>query len=62
MRDALLFPGAVVLEQPEVAVPVAWERFDPDLQLTDENVGAAITELLAGLVKLAHESPQLVAA
>ena len=33
VRDALLFPGAIVLEQPEVAVPIAWERFDPDLQL-----------------------------
>ena len=62
VRDALLFPGAVVVEEPEVAVPIAWERFDPDLQLTDENVGAAITELLAGLVKLAHESPHPVAA
>jgi len=44
-----------VLEEPEVAVPLAWERFDPDLQLTDENVGAAVTELLAGLVALAHD-------
>jgi chromate reductase len=26
VRDALLFPGAIVLEQPEVAVPIAWER------------------------------------
>ena len=61
VRDALLFPGAIVLEQPEVAVPIAWERFDPDLQLTDENIGAAVTELLAGLVELAHQH-QLVAA
>jgi hypothetical protein len=52
----LLFPGAIVLEQPEVAVPIAWERFDPDLQLTDENIGAALTELLSGLVQLAHQS------
>ena len=56
MRDALLFPGAIVLEQPEVAVPIAWERFDPDLGLTDENIGAAVTELLAGLVQLAHQN------
>jgi NAD(P)H-dependent FMN reductase len=62
VRDALLFPGAVVVEQPEVAVPIAWERFDPELNLTDENAGAAITELLASLVKVAHESPQPVAA
>jgi chromate reductase len=55
VRDALLFPGAVVLEEPEVAVPIAWERFDPDLRLTDENIGAAVTELLAGLVELAQQ-------
>jgi chromate reductase, NAD(P)H dehydrogenase (quinone) len=55
VRDALLFPGAVVLEKPEVAVPLAWERFDPDLRLTDENVGAAVTELLAGLVTLVRD-------
>lgn len=61
VRDALVFPGAVALEEPEVAVPTAWERFDPDLQLTDENVGAKITELLAGLVELAHQN-QAVAA
>ncbi len=51
VRDALLFPGAVVLEEPVVQLPVAWERFDPDLKLTDENAGAAITELLTGLVE-----------
>jgi chromate reductase, NAD(P)H dehydrogenase (quinone) len=62
VRDALLFPGAVVLEEPEVAVPIAWERFDPDLRLTDENIGATVTELLSGLVELAHHSPQPVAA
>jgi chromate reductase len=55
VRDALLFPGAVVLKQPEVAVPIAWERFDPGLQLVDENIGAAVTELLAGLVELAQQ-------
>jgi chromate reductase len=61
VRDALLFPGAVVLEQPEVAVPIAWERFDPDLQLTDENVGAAVTELLAGLVELVGQKEPVAA-
>ena len=55
VRDALLFPGAVVLEEPQVALPIAWERFDPDLNLTDENAGAALTELLTGLVALTHE-------
>jgi chromate reductase len=61
VRDALLFPGAVVLEKPEVAVPIAWERFDPDLQLTDENVGAAVTELLTGLIELAHRTESVAA-
>jgi chromate reductase len=62
VRDALLFPGAVVLEQPVVQLPVAWERFDPDLNLTDETAGAAITELLTGLVGLTSEQRQVVAA
>jgi NAD(P)H-dependent FMN reductase len=61
VRDALLFPGAVVLEEPEVALPIAWERFDPDLNLTDENAGAALTELLAGLVALAREKHPVAA-
>jgi alkanesulfonate monooxygenase SsuD/methylene tetrahydromethanopterin reductase-like flavin-dependent oxidoreductase (luciferase family) len=55
VRDALLFPGAVVLEEPQVTLPIAWERFDPDLELTDENAGAALTELVAGLLELARE-------
>jgi chromate reductase len=62
VRDALLFPGAVVLDEPVVRLPVAWERFDPDLKLTDENAGAAITELLTELVGLASQQPQVVAA
>jgi chromate reductase, NAD(P)H dehydrogenase (quinone) len=61
VRDALVFPGAIVLEQPEVAVPVAWERFDPDLRLTDEPTGAAVTELLAGLVELARQNEPVAA-
>ena len=55
VRDALLFPGAVVLEEPQVALPIAWERFDPDLKLTDENAGAALTELVSRLVARARE-------
>jgi chromate reductase len=61
VRDALLFPGAIVLEQPEVAVPIAWERFDPDLNLTDENAGAVVTELLTGLVELAQQHHSVAA-
>ena len=30
VRDALLFPGAHVLDDPEVAIPLAWEHFDAD--------------------------------
>ena len=40
VRDALLFPGAIVVEKPEVAVPVAWEHFDADGRLTDERRGS----------------------
>ena len=61
VRDALVFPGAVVVEEPVVQLPVSWERFDPDLNLTDANAGAALTELLTRLVALAREK-QLVAA
>ena len=61
VRDALVFPGAVVLEEPVVQLPVAWERFDPDLTLTDENAGAALTELLTGLVSLARDKHAVAA-
>lgn len=61
VRDALVFPGAVVVDEPVVQLPVAWERFDADLNLTDESAGATLTELLTGLVALAREK-QLVAA
>jgi chromate reductase len=54
VREALLFPGARVLEQPEVAVPLAWERFDPDLNLTDAEARAALDALLGGLAELAR--------
>jgi chromate reductase, NAD(P)H dehydrogenase (quinone) len=50
VREALDFPGAAVVESPEVAIPVAWERFDPDLRLTDEVAGAALTRLIEELV------------
>ena len=58
VRDALLFPGAIVLEEPEVAVALAWERFDPDLRLTDEIVGAALTNLIVALVDSIPARPQ----
>ena len=49
VRDALHFPGAVVLETPEVAVPLAWERFDADGRLTDEATRSALAELVEAL-------------
>jgi len=49
VRDALLFPGAIVLDEPEVAVPLAWEHFEEDGRLVDENVRDSIRALLEGL-------------
>ncbi len=49
VRDALLYPGAIVLEEPEVAVPVAWEHFDEDGRLVDEKTRDSIRALLEGL-------------
>ena len=50
VRDALLFPGAIVLEEPEVALPVAWEHFDEDGRLVDERTRDSIRDLLETLV------------
>lgn len=49
VRDALLYPGAIVLEEPEVALPVAWEHFDEDGRLVDERTREAIRDLVEGL-------------
>jgi chromate reductase, NAD(P)H dehydrogenase (quinone) len=49
VRDALLFPGAIVLGEPEVAVPLAWEHFDEDGRLVDERTRESIHALLEGL-------------
>jgi chromate reductase len=49
VRDALLYPGAAIVEKPEVAVPLAWERFDADLNLTDRETEAALDSLLGNL-------------
>lgn len=51
VRDALLFPGAAVLEEPEVAVPLAWERFDASGELADERTRESLRELLEALVE-----------
>jgi chromate reductase len=58
VREALLFPGARVLDGPEVAVPLAWERFDSDLNLTDLETSAALDSLLGSLAKLARSPAQ----
>jgi chromate reductase, NAD(P)H dehydrogenase (quinone) len=64
VRDALLFPGARVLDGPEVAVPLAWERFDAELNLTDTETRAALDALLGNLAVLARPEaePALAAA
>jgi chromate reductase len=66
VREALLFPGARVLDDPEVAVPLAWERFDSDLNLTDAETKAALDSLLGNLAETARSSgrtePALAAA
>ena len=49
VRDALLFPGAIVIDEPEVAVPVAWEHFDEDGRLVDERTRESIRTLLEAL-------------
>ena len=53
VRDALHYPGAHVLEEPEVAVTLAWEHFDADGRLTNEETRAALDSLLGGLANLA---------
>jgi len=49
LRDALEFPGAIVLQQPEVLVSEAYLRFDGNGDLVDEGVREQIAELLAAL-------------
>ena len=62
VRDALLFPGAIVLEEPEVAVPVAWEHFDEDGQLVDERTRDSIRALVEGLVAAPRAQQRVEAA
>jgi chromate reductase len=57
VRDALLFPGAVLVTEPEVAIPLAWERFDENGELTDERMRKALRELLDALVDSAQARP-----
>ena len=62
VRDALLFPGAIVLEEPEVALPVAWEHFDEDGRLVDEKTRDSIRGLLEGLVAAPRAQQRVEAA
>jgi chromate reductase len=49
LRDALEFPGALVVQQPEVLVSEAYLRFDENGELVDKETRAEIRELLAVL-------------
>jgi len=49
VRDALLFPGAIVIDEAEVAVPVAWEHFDENGRLVDERTRESIRTLVEAL-------------
>jgi chromate reductase len=62
VRDALLYPGAIVLEEPEVAVPVAWEHFDEDGRLVDEKTRDAIRDLLEGVAAAPRAQERIEAA
>ena len=66
VRDALLFPGAILVAEPEVAIPLAWERFDENGELTDERMRKTLRELLDAIVDSAearpHDEPVLMEA
>jgi chromate reductase len=49
LRDALEFPGALVVQQPEVLVSEAYLRFDKNGELVDEQTRDEISALLAEL-------------
>jgi chromate reductase len=53
LREALEFPRAVVLDDPQVLVPEAYLRFDEHGTLVDPGVRAEIAELLDTLAQVA---------
>jgi len=53
LREALEFPRASVLDEPQVLVPEAYMRFDDRGELTDEGVRAELAELVDTLVDVA---------
>jgi chromate reductase, NAD(P)H dehydrogenase (quinone) len=62
VREALHFPGAEVVEGPEVAIALARDSFDEEGgRLVDEVTREALAELLEALAAAAHESAQPVA-
>jgi chromate reductase len=46
MRDGLAYTGGLVLPLPEVLVPRAFERFDAESNLTDEETRQNVRDLL----------------
>jgi chromate reductase len=53
LRQALEFPRAFVLDEPQVLVPEAYLRFDQHGELVDETTRAEVAELLDTLVHVA---------
>ncbi len=62
VRDALHFPGAEVVDGPEVAIALARDAFDEEGgRLVDEDAREALAELLEALAAAGRRSPQPVA-
>jgi chromate reductase len=53
LREALEFPRAFVLDEPQVLVPEAYLHFDEHGNLVDEGIRAELAELLDTLVHVA---------
>jgi chromate reductase len=53
LREALEFPRAVVLDEPQVFVPEAYMHFDERGELADDSIRAEIAELLDTLAHVA---------
>jgi chromate reductase len=53
LREALEFPRAVVLDEPQVLVPEAYLHFDEHGDLADEGIRAELAELVDTLVHVA---------
>jgi chromate reductase len=53
LRQALEFPRAFVLDEPQVLVPEAYLRFDQHGELVDDTTRAEVAELLDTLVHVA---------